>query len=402
MSGRRQWARALQAIGLAAGIGAAPSVAGAAVLVVTLCSDTTPGGADGELRKAITDAADGDTILLPACEIVLTGASGEDGNATGDLDVFGKTLAIRGSGAGRTILDGADNDRVLHVEASTLSLRGVTLRGGNAPSGGGLQVQGASFVEVGDSEVQDSRGNVTGGGLFAGGTARVIVRRTTLAGNRAADGAGLVVSGTADVTVVESTVTDNEASTAGGLRQIGGALRVEQSTVSGNRATVGAGGGIDVVAGDLTLLWSTVTANTAAVAGGGLRVSGSATVGSSIVGGNAPADCGGGGTLVSRGHNLQGDGTCDLGASTDQTSAALGLGPLAANGGLTLTHALLPGSPALDAGSEVACPALDQRGARRPQAGPEGAPARCDAGAVERRAATGARGASPAKPIDPR
>jgi hypothetical protein len=396
----RRWARALQLLGLLAGIGGLVPEGRAAVLVVTLCSDTTPNGIDGELRKAITDAVNGDTIQLPACEITLTGAAGDDGNVSGDLDVFGRILALRGAGPGRTVLNGAGIDRVLDVQASTLSLSGLTIRGGKALNGGGLQIQGASFVEVADSEVRDGQATANGGGILAIGATRLIVRRTTIAGNRAAAGGGLIAG--SDVEVVESTLTDNEASTGGGIAQLGGSLRVEQSTVSGNRALIGAGGGIDVVAGGLAVLWSTVTANTATAVAGGLRVSGSATLGSTIVGGNTPADCGGGGTLVSVGHNLQGDGSCTLGAPTDQTSAALGLGPLAANGGLTPTHALLPGSPALDAGSEVACPPLDQRGITRPQVGPAGSPARCDIGAVERRATTAARGASPAKPVDGR
>ena len=48
------------------------------------------------------------------------------------------------------------------------------------------------------------------------------------------------------------------------------------------------------------------------------------------------------------------------------------LGPLANNGGPTLTHALLPGSPAINAADAGASPATDQRGVRRPQgAGPD-------------------------------
>jgi len=58
------------------------------------------------------------------------------------------------------------------------------------------------------------------------------------------------------------------------------------------------------------------------------------------------------------------------------------LGPLANNGGSTLTHALLPGSPAIDAGDPAVCAAapvnnLDHRGVARPQG------SACDIGAVE-------------------
>ena len=53
------------------------------------------------------------------------------------------------------------------------------------------------------------------------------------------------------------------------------------------------------------------------------------------------------------------------------------LGPLADNGGPTLTHALLAGSPAIDAADAAACPATDQRGVVRPR------DAGCDVGAFE-------------------
>jgi len=43
------------------------------------------------------------------------------------------------------------------------------------------------------------------------------------------------------------------------------------------------------------------------------------------------------------------------------------LGPLADNGGLSLTHALLSGSSALDRGTSAGAPSTDQRGVSRPQ-----------------------------------
>jgi hypothetical protein len=83
------------------------------------------------------------------------------------------------------------------------------------------------------------------------------------------------------------------------------------------------------------------------------------------------------GTIVSNGHNLDGDGTCGLGEPTDLPGTDPLLGPLADNGGPSETHALLPGSPAIDAGPPT-CEATDQRGVPRPQE------AACDIGAYER------------------
>ena len=62
----------------------------------------------------------------------------------------------------------------------------------------------------------------------------------------------------------------------------------------------------------------------------------------------------------------------------DLVNVATLLGPLWDNGGPTLTHALLPGSPAINAGDDSAAPATDQRGVPRPQG------LRSDIGAYER------------------
>jgi hypothetical protein len=61
----------------------------------------------------------------------------------------------------------------------------------------------------------------------------------------------------------------------------------------------------------------------------------------------------------------------------DQVNTDPMVGPLAENGGPTLTHALLTGSPAIDAGDDAVCPATDQRGVSRPQG------VACDIGAYE-------------------
>ena len=86
------------------------------------------------------------------------------------------------------------------------------------------------------------------------------------------------------------------------------------------------------------------------------------------------------GTLTSLGHNLIGDDTgCGFAPVTgDLVNSVPLLGLLRDNGGPTFTHALLPGSPAIDAGDDARCPSTDQRGVPRPQG------AACDIGAYER------------------
>ncbi len=79
--------------------------------------------------------------------------------------------------------------------------------------------------------------------------------------------------------------------------------------------------------------------------------------------------------MSSAGHNLESRNQCKFVAAGDRVDTDPRLGPLADNGGPTLTLALLTGSPAIDAGLD--CPAVDQRGVARPQ-GPG-----CDIGAFE-------------------
>jgi hypothetical protein len=82
--------------------------------------------------------------------------------------------------------------------------------------------------------------------------------------------------------------------------------------------------------------------------------------GNCVVGG--PGGYRGMGSVGTNSNNLVGGGSCGPAYSDDPM-----LGPLADNGGPTLTHALLPGSPAIDAIPAISCTLpTDQRGALRP------------------------------------
>ena len=107
-----------------------PSPGVAAIRPVTDLGDTTPGGTPGQLRFEINAAASGDTIVIPAGTITLTGAAGEDANASGDLDIT-KNLTLQGAGAGLTIIDGGGLDRVFEIFGVTVSISNVTIRNGN-------------------------------------------------------------------------------------------------------------------------------------------------------------------------------------------------------------------------------------------------------------------------------
>jgi len=209
----------------------------------------------------------------------------------------------------------------------------------------------------------------------------VTVTRSTVSGNRTsgvgANGGG--VSSQAAVTVTGSTVSGNStggSSSVGGGIFSTGAVTVTRSTVSGNStAGFAARGGGVFSSGNITLSHSTVTDNHAHATGGGIwsfsdtiTITNSIVAGNTADGGNPDLDLGTSALTVD--YSLIGDsigsgvtGGSGVGYILDQSA---NLAPLADNGGLTQTHALLVGSPAIDAGDPAILPnpgEFDQRGA---------------------------------------
>lgn len=345
-------------------LGARGFPAEAATFTVTTTVDSNDGtcGAHCSLREAIASANEtggDDTIELPPGTYTLSIAgAGEESNESGDLDIT-STISIAGAGAETTIIDGAGLDRVIDVRSGggALFLSGLTVRGGNnvpAPSdGGGIRVTNGSLT-LADSAVSGNTAGNLGGGIYnQGGTVSIV--RSTVSGNTAgSSGGGIAVVG------------------------IDPTFELINGTVSGNAALGNGGGGMQfTITSDenpLMLTNGTITENT----NGGLRVLNTTSVSlkNVIVGNQASGpDCSG--TFTSVGNNIDSDSTCNLIDPSDQPGADALLGTLQENGGQTETHALLVGSPAIDAGDDAACPAVDQRGVSRPQG------EHCDIGAYE-------------------
>ncbi|MDX1416451.1 MAG: choice-of-anchor Q domain-containing protein, partial [Candidatus Promineifilaceae bacterium] len=192
------------------------------------------------------------------------------------------------------------------------------------------------------------------------------------------------------INVTNSTVSGNAAGdVAGGLRTLGSAT-ITNSTISGNTSTLWHGGALFSTDGTVTILNTTIVGNNApGGTAGGLMVATfgapvTVTVQNSIIADNGTYNCQIEGNppdpappvavLTSLGNNVISDGSCNP-VGSDQVVSDAGLDALANNGGPTWTHALLAGSPAIDAANTAVCPANDQRGVARDAA--------CDIGAFE-------------------
>jgi hypothetical protein len=302
-----------------------------------------------------------------------------------------------------------------------LVLSDLVITDNTAQFGGGIAVGGQGRLTLLNSTVRTNHATINkGGGLFLDVNSVTVIRNSTISGNTAAgddgDGGGgiladrgslLTIEGTTisgnrtdfsggainfftgTLVVRNSTISGNTAgSSAGGILIGGGSLTVENSTISGNSARFD-GGGLFLLSTTASIRNSTIAFNTAAsaneadVKGGGLFVAQSPTMPSSvtlqgtIVAGNKRGTAGLrddiSGAVVSIANSLVGDGSglATISREGESNGNLVGsaaapldprLGPLANNGGPTQTHALLPGSPAINAGFNFAGQDADQRG----------------------------------------
>ena len=357
------------------------------------------------------------------------GGLDNEGTATVSDSTFTSNSTVFGYGEGGGLYNGG----TLTVSDSTFTGNNAGNHGGGLANSGTATVSGSSFTSnygdhggglansgtatVSGSSFTSNHATDFGGGIENPGTATIInsVFSSNSVGNGSSVGGGLYNSGTA--TVIGSTFTSNSVYFyGGGLYNFQGTATVIGSTFTSNSATIyegGYGGGLYNFQGTATVIGSTFTSNSASADGGGLANYGTATLTNCTVSGNTSQHVGGGianrvgggnltlnNTIVAgntstgtsdndifgqvqptSAFNLIGDGSgivnlTDLeesalsnliGTTTDPLNPLLG--PLADNGGPTLTMALLPGSPAIDAGSNTLAVdadgnplATDQRG----------------------------------------
>jgi beta-glucanase (GH16 family) len=349
----------------------------------------------GSLRRAVDAVASGGTIGfdpgLAGRTISLT---------TGPLWISNKTLTIDGEDARGLRISGGGRDRVMIVDPGAgATVRDLVMADGWAwDLAGGILDNGTLNLDhvVVEGNVVGSSFNdfwKGGGGIYAGGGSTLNLIGSTVRDNQTAlvDGGGVYAFFDARVRIEDSTISGNTAgNTGGGIRMLGNATIVN-STISGN-TSAWYGEAIFHTDGVMSLVNSTIAGNIAPSLGDARAAifvgtftgaNATLTLANTIVGSNEGLDCfmgffgAGVVTLASGGHNVFTDGSCNA-TATDQVVGDSGLAALADNGGPSWTHALVEGSPAIDAADPTICPPADQRGVPRPQ-GPA-----CDVGAFER------------------
>ena len=366
--------------------------------------ETATGNGVCTLRAAIIKAnhwpGGGVTINVPALPpggkyLLTIPPSGIDDETTGNLNIT-SSMNISGGGAANTIIEGnsvssVGSGGVVSIAAVSTNISGVTIQNGRAGDGGGIYVDSNGGLTLTNSTVSGNFCVNFGGGIYNSGSLTLI--NSTISGNRAIrEGGGIENINNGSLTITNTTISGNSVDVnGGGILNNFGTLTITNSTISGNSAGQDGGGVHNLLSA--AIFNSTITLNRAAVAligggtGGGVFNSPTASFffKNSIIANNSflinvQGDCAG--TLTSQGFNIVSSPNCTIIGPFSQVDPLLG--PLQNNGGPTQSHALLSGSPAIDAGEIPSCTdnlgapiTTDQRGAARPVG------LACDIGAVE-------------------
>ena len=355
----------------------------------------------GSLRQALADANAGDTISFAVTgSITLT---------SGGLTID-KSLTISGPGANQLSIDANQTDGAfVNVSEKAVAISGLTVR--NAQVG----ISNSGVLTVSNCVIsENSNGGLTNTSFF--NTASLTITNSLVSDN---SGTGIYTytnHGQSDTMIVNCTISGNSATLeGGGISSLGFkgnvSTSVSNSSIIGNSAPIGGGIECDEL-GDLSIANSTISGNSnggvsvtllsygsivnSTISGNfsesGISNGGLMTITNSTITNNSgePADSISNyvpgrleisntilntgasgvnivntGTITSDGYNLSSDdGGGYLTGPGDQIDTDPLLGPLQDNGGPTLTHALLRGSPAIDAGDPTFSPPPfnDQRG----------------------------------------
>jgi hypothetical protein len=303
---------------------------------------------------------------------------------------------------------GVEGDGAAVHNEDQMSIAGSTFTGNSSSHHGG-GIANLGVLTVTNSILSSNSAFSFGGGIFNSGN--LTITNTNISENTAAGGGGVLNDNNGLLTVVNSTISNNSASSGGGIFNLSdtGTINISSSTLSGNSVSDN-GGGISNW-GTLNATNITISGNSAKLGGGIFNILETSTVTNSTISGNSALTSGGGvynasilnyaNTIIANstsGEDCFNDSFGIIGTNinnlVENNSASPNqcgvpdlnndpnLGPLANNGGSTLTMSLLPDSPAIDSGDDAVCVAMpvsntSQNGVTRPQG------AHCDIGAYE-------------------
>lgn len=355
-----QFGAALAGLVLLVGMGLLTPHVAFADTPVTNCNDS---GA-GSLRDALAaEPANGRVFFNTDCPaagpLTLTTAAG------GSFLTLTKNVVIDGNGRDVVIRGDGSANRIFDVGGVTVTFQQLAIENGNSGGvGGAINVTTAgSNVTIIDTTLANNQGGF-GGAIAVNNGNTVTIRNSTFSGNRATtEGGGAIRTrgGGDDITIINSTFSGNSAVNGGGAihSTLGGAVHIYNSTFYNNNG--GVNGALRITSGAAFDLQNTILAS------------------------NSNTNCSGS-TFTDNGNNLADDATC---GTIPATPGPLNIdGTLADNGGRTQTHALLPDSPAIDAGNDAICTGavvggVDQRGQLRTEDIPTFGTTTCDIGAYE-------------------
>jgi predicted outer membrane repeat protein len=297
-------------------------------------------------------------------------------------------LTITGPGSNLATVSGNKQFQVFNITAANASLSSLTVANGSNSYGAGINFSGSGTLAISNTLLANNSATGSGGGIRVSGSGTLTLANSVLSGNFAAtSGGGLYNSAANNSTAIltNCTLSGNSTGTGGsfgGNNDNGGAIKngstltLTDCTLSNNSAYHNGGGLCNI--GTATLTNCTLSGNTVQTGSGGGTFGGTVTLNNTLIAGNTAAtDPDVAGTVNSgSGFNLIGNGTGMSGITNGTNGNQVGtstspinplLAALGSYGGLTQTMALLPGSPALDAGSNALDGGVttDQRGDAR-------------------------------------
>lgn len=310
-------------------------------LLVTFTVTSLNDAGAGSLRQAVADA----NTTSGTDTIDLSGLTGTIALTSGPLELTDSVI-ITGPGADQLTISGNDSGRVLQLGTfgggRSYQIRDLTIAHGNAGSGEG---GGIRMIDAGD---------------------QLRLERTTLRDNRAESGGALQLVGQFHIS--DSAIVNNAADLGGSAIQISGNSAdgwITNTTISSNSSASNQAAIAQYAADGQTLYTRLRNVTIASSTGAGAEqfafTGGTTTleIANTLFAQNSTASLSSGSTgigsaaVISNGNNLADDPALLLNNATDRINTNAQIGPLAANGGSTLTHALLTGSPAIDGGNNA-------------------------------------------------